>query len=232
MPKAPEFQRVKYVSDRIPELQNQWVDVPGDLPLERAAKWIEESHAARAEQERIDAESQQLADEALSAGPEAGELDLLREELAGIHSRLDSGDAAQYSQAISNNAAAMRDTFDLSRQLEGLRNQAREAVEADQHTLDSSETFLREVHAERDRTMALIKSNQKIANASISSTTKAVAELRQQLADASREIGELKAAATAHRQLINKAARIIKSQQSSAPTELPPANSTEGRVSK
>ena len=216
MQKAPEFQRVKYVSDRIPELQGQWVEVPGDLPLERAAKWIEQDYAARAEeQERIDAENQQLADEALSAGPEAGELDLLRESVAQLHDRLDTGDAAQYSQAISNNAAAMQHTFDLSQKLEGLRNQAREAVEADQFALDSAETFYREANAERDRTMALIKSNQKLANAAISSTSREMANLRKQLSAAQTEIGELKAAASAHRQLINKAARIIKSQEGS-----------------
>ena len=216
MQKAPEFQRVKYVSDRIPELQGQWVEVPGDLPLERAAKWIEQDYAARAEeQERIDAENQQLADEALSAGPEVGELDLLRESVAQLHNRLDTGDASQYSQAISNNAAAMQHTFDLSQKLEGLRNQAREAVEADQFALDSAETFYREANAERDRTMALIKSNQKLANAAISSTSREMANLRKQLSAAQTEIGELKAAASAHRQLINKAARIIKSQEGS-----------------
>ena len=214
MPKAPEFQRVKYVSDRIPELQNQWVDVPGDLPLERAAKWIEEDHAARAEQERVDAEAQLQAEET-PAGPEVGELDLLREELAGIHSRLDTGDASKYAQSISNNAAAMQHTFDLSQKLEALRKQASEAVEADQHTLDSAETFYREANAERDRTMQVIRNNQALANAAISSASREMANLRQQLTAAQTEIGELKAAASAHRQLINKAARIIKSQEGS-----------------
>ena len=210
MQKAPEFQRVKYVSDRIPELQGQWVEVPGDVPLDRAAQWIEQNFfAARAEQERIDAEAQFQAEET-SAANEVGELDLLREEVAGIHNRLDSGDAAQYAASISNNAAAMQHTFDLSQKLEALRQQASEAVEADQFALDSAETFYREANAERDRTMAVIKSNQKLANASLSSTSKAVAELRQQLAEASREIGELKAAASAHRALITKAGKIIK----------------------
>ena len=163
MQKAPEFQRVKYVSDRIPELQGQWVEVPGDVPLDRAAQWIEQNFfAARAEQERIDAEAQFQAEET-SAANEVGELDLLREEVAGIHNRLDSGDAAQYAASISNNAAAMQHTFDLSQKLETLRNQAREAVEADQFALDSAETFYREANAERDRTMQVIRNNQQLA---------------------------------------------------------------------
>ncbi|QNI48851.1 hypothetical protein [Synechococcus sp. A15-60] len=212
MQEAPDTKRVRYISDRIPELQGQWIEVPGDVPLDRAAKWIEQDFSARAEQERINAEAQ-LQLEETPAGPEVGELDLLREGLAELHNRLDTGDAAQYAASISNNAAAMQHTFDLSQKLEALRKQASAAVEADQYALDSAETFYREAHAERDRTLAVIRNNQSAVNASISSTSKAVAELRQQIAEATREIGELKAAASANRQLINKAARIIKSQE-------------------
>ncbi len=103
----------------------------------------------------------------------------------------------------------------IHQKLQALEQQAREATEKHQYTLDSAETFYREANAERDRTMAVIKSNQKIANGAISSTTRGIAELKKQLSEAQQEIGELKAAASANRQLINKAARIIKFQEQS-----------------
>ena len=213
MQKAPEFQRVKYVSDRVPELQGQWVEVPGDLPLDRAAKWIEQDYAARAEEERIDAEAQ-LQIEETPAEPEIDRVDLLREELAGIHNRLDTGDAAQYSQAIRDNASAMQHTWELSQKLESLQKRAREAVEADEHALDSAETFYREASQQQERTMKMLQANQKIVNGSISSTSRGIAELRQQLADAHKEVGELKAAASANRALIAKAGKIVKAWES------------------
>ena len=227
MQKAPEFQRVRYVSDRIPELQGQWVEVPGDLPLDRAAKWIEQDYAARAEQERIDAEAQ-LQIEETPAEPEIDRVDLLREELEAVHQRLDEPDTLKHLEALSANHVAMQASASLASELKGLQDRAREALAADQHTLDSAEVFYREANAERDRTMAVIKNNQKLANAAMSSAGRELANLRQQLSAAQTEIGELKAAATAHRQLINKAGKIIKAwEQRSAP-----ANSTEGRVSK
>ena len=213
MQKAPEFQRVKYVSDRVPELQGQWVEVPGDLPLDRAAKWIEQDYAARAEEERIDAEAQ-LQIEETPAEPEIDRVDLLREELAGIHNRLDTGDASQYSQAIRDNASAMQHTWELSQKLESLQKRAREAVEADEHALDSAETFYREASQQQERTMKMLQANQKIVNGSISSTSRGIAELRQQLADAHKEVGELKAAASANRALIAKAGKIVKAWES------------------
>ena len=57
--------------------------------------------------------------------------------------------------------------------------------------------------------MAMLRSNQKIVNGSISSTTKGIADLRQQLAAAHKEVGELKAAASANRALIAKAGKIV-----------------------
>ena len=200
--------RVRYVGE-VEQIRGEYFTIPDDLAGPQARRYIEEQFAEqqRLEQQQAEAERQNSFSEETQ---DPGELDLLREELEAVHQRLDEPDTLKHLEALSANHVAMQASASLASELKGLQDRAREALAADQHTLDSSETFLREVHAERDRTMALIKSNQKIVNSSISSTSREMANLRKQLSAAQAEIGELKAAATAHRQLINKAGKIVK----------------------
>ena len=229
--------QVRYVGD-IEAIHGEFFTVPDDLAGAQARRYIEQLHAEQqAEAENLALEQQQAAiDRENTPGTEdtdPGELARLREGLETLHQRLEAPDTAKAADAISSTARAMQSAWSISQKLQSLEQQAREATEAHQLTLDSSETFLREVHAERDRSLAVIKNNQKLSNAALSSASKGIADLRQQLAAAHKEVGELKATASANRALIAKAGKIVKAwEQSSAASQLPPANSTEGRVSK
>ena len=203
--------QVRYVGD-IDAIHGEFFTVPDDLAGAQARRYIEALHAEQ-QAENLALEQQQAAiDRENAPGPEdadPGELARLREGLETLHQRLDEPDASKYETAISRNASAMETTWALSQKLESLQQRAREAVEADEHALNSAEVFYREASQQQERTMAMLRSNQKIVNGSISSTTKGIADLRQQLAAAHKEVGELKAAASANRALIAKAGKIV-----------------------
>ena len=208
--------RFKYVGE-VEAIHGQYFEIPDEIQAPQARRYIEQLHeeeiaaAALEQQQRADAERQ---DAIRNQASDPGELAELREELEGLHQRLDAPDGAKYIDAIDKNAAAMQSAWSISQNLRVLEEQARAATEQHQYTLDSAETFYREANQERDRTLAVIRANQKIVNGSISSTSKEIANLRQQLADAKTEIGELKASASANRQLINRASQLVKAWES------------------
>ena len=89
--------RLKYVSDAIPELQGQWVDVPNSIPLERATAWIEKDYLARIEQEH----AAEITPDHEASSSEADPSELIEwESLAALHHRLEAPDTAKAADAI------------------------------------------------------------------------------------------------------------------------------------
>lgn len=202
--------RVKYVGDVVPHLTNQWVDVPDDLHLFQATSWIEVNLK---EPEIDESESQRQELEAENAERFAGvdELGEMREQLAALEGRLSEPDVSRAADAISSTARAMQSSWDISRDLKKLEEQARSQTSRNQALSEEAQTFAESAEKERKKTTQLIAANQKIVNNAFSSYSGEMKALRKNLAEADHEIRMLRQAASENSALLRKAGSIIKS---------------------
>ena len=205
--------RVKYVGDVVPHLTNQWVDIPDGTPLYAATSWIELNLAGTPNgADELRAE-QELEEEETGRASDVDGLDAVRQQLEELQGRLsDPGDSvARTSDAIASTARAMQSSWDISRDLKKLEEQARSQVANNQALSAEAQTFAESAASERKKTTQLIAANQKIVNNSFNSYAGEMKALRKNLAEADHEIRMLKKAASENSALLKKAGSIIKS---------------------
>ena len=204
--------RVRYVGDVVPHLKNQWVDIPDDLHLYQATSWIEVNLKEPAIDEPVDElQGQEVAAEVDATGP--GEMDpveQMREQLTELHSRLEQPNVAQHAEAIAATSRAMQSSWDISRDLKKLEEEARAQTAANQSLMTNAKEFAASASAERKKTNDLIAANQKIVNNSFNSYANEMKALRRKITEADSEIRMLREAAAADRAVIQKAAKLVK----------------------
>ena len=204
--------RVRYVGDVVPHLKNQWVDVPDDLHLYQATSWIEVNLKEPAIDEPVDElQGQEVAAEV--DGTRFGEMDYLeqmRGELEELHQRLEQPNVAQHAEAIAATSRAMQSSWDISRDLKKLEEDARNQTAANQSLMSNAKEFADSASAERKKTNDLIAANQKIVNNAFTSYSNEMKALRRKITEADSEIRMLREAAAADRAVIQKAAKLVK----------------------
>ena len=89
-------------------------------------------------------------------------------------------------------ARAMQSSWDISRDLQKLEQQARAATEKNQFLADSAETFFRETEQERKKITGVTKANQQLMNQAFTSYSNQIKELRKEKTELEYELGELR----------------------------------------
>ena len=207
--------RVKYVGDVVPHLTNQWVDVPDDLHLFQATSWIE-VNLKEPEIDESEPQGQELEAENAERFADVDELGEMREQLAALHGRLSEPDVSRAAEAISSTARAMQSSWDISRDLKKLEEEARSQTSRNQALSAEAQTFAESAEKERKKTTQLIAANQKIVNNAFNSYSGEMKALRNNLAEADHEIRMLKQAASENSALLKKAGKIIKEWEARA----------------
>ena len=207
--------RVKYVGDVVPHLTNQWVDVPDDLHLYQATSWIE-VNLKEPEIDASESQGQELEEANAERFTDVDELGEMREQLAALHGRLSEPDVSRAAEAISSTARAMQSSWDISRDLKKLEEEARSQTSRNQALQEQARTFSESATAERKKTTELIAANQKIVNNAFNSYSGEMKALRNNLAEADHEIRMLKQAASENSALLKKAGKIIREWEARA----------------
>jgi len=206
------FKRLKYVGEALPHLTGHWVEVPANIPLSQATSWIELNHSVRAQEADVEAPSDEDAEwQNPAAAEESGpsELDLLRESVANLNARLEQPDASRAADAIASTARAMQSSWDISRDLQKLEEQARAATEKNQFLADSAETFFRETEQERKKITGVTKANQQLMNQAFTSYSNQIKELRKEKTELEYELGELRSEVKDGRKDLAKLRKIL-----------------------
>ena len=204
--------RVKYVGDVVPHLTNQWVDIPDGTPLYAATSWIELNLAGTPNgADELRAE-QELEEEETGRASDVDGLDAVRQQLEELQGRLsDPGDSvARTSDAIASTARAMQSSWDISRDLKKLEEQARSQVANNQALSAEAQTFAESAASERKKTLDLIKANQRLVNCSLDTHSKSLNTLRRNLSEAEQEVRFLREQAQKDKAVIAKAGKIIR----------------------
>ena len=201
--------RVKYVGDVVPHLTNQWVDVPDDLHLYQATSWIE-VNLKEPEIDESESQGQELEEENGERFAGVDELGEMREQIAALHGRLSEPDVSRAADAISSTARAMQSSWDISRDLKKLEEEARSQTSRNQALSAEAQTFAESAETERKKTTQLIAANQKIVNNAFNSYSGEMKALRKNLAEADHEIRMLRQAASENSALLKKAGQVIK----------------------
>ena len=201
--------RVKYVGDVVPHLTNQWVDVPDDLHLYQATSWIE-VNLKEPEIDESESQGQELEEENGERFAGVDELGEMREQIAALHGRLSEPDVSRAADAISSTARAMQSSWDISRDLKKLEEEAKSQTSRNQALSAEAQTFAESAETERKKTTQLIAANQKIVNNAFNSYSGEMKALRKNLAEADHEIRMLRQAASENSALLKKAGQVIK----------------------
>ena len=207
--------RVKYVGDVVPHLTNQWVDVPDDLHLYQATSWIE-VNLKEPEIDASESQRQELEEANAERFEDVDELGEMREQLAALHGRLSEPDVSRAAEAISSTARAMQSSWDISRDLKKLEEEARSQTSRNQALSAEAQAFAESAEKERKKTTQLIAANQKIVNNAFNSYSGEMKALRNNLAEADHEIRMLKQAASENSALLQKAGKIIREWEARA----------------
>ena len=209
---ATPTKRLRYVGENA-ELFGNWYEVPAHIPLPQAGNFIEQNFAGTPNESDELREKQELEEEDTERASDVDGLDAVRQQLEELQGRLsDPGDSvARTSDAIASTARAMQSSWDISRDLKKLEEEARAATSRNQALSAEAQTFAESAEKERKKTTQLIAANQKIVNNAFSSYSGEMKALRKNLAEADHEIRMLKKAASENSALLKKAGSIIKS---------------------
>lgn len=209
--------RVRYVGETVEHLTGHWVDVPDDIPLHAATSWIELNLASENNDESFDAESEDFDEpEKDGAAAEMDRVSQMQSQLDELNTRLENPDVSRAAEAISSTARAIQSSWDISRDLQKLEEQARSQTSINQALSSQAQAFAESATAQRKKTIDLIGANQKIVNNAFSSYSGEMKNLRKNLAEADYEIRMLKKAASENSALLQKAGSIIKSWEARA----------------